>query len=159
MIAAFTQKSINISFFMPLRLTVWSLFFFFLPFQECRNDRQLANKRATRHEDHASCSWKSEERRWFKKDNGKFKRRMSQIVSYLNSCHGNRAVRECGVVFNCGVNPNQALTHSLMLWWFFHLDGFTSVRPLGEKVSLFLRCMCCGFVHNVWRSCQSIFGG
>lgn len=30
MIAAFTQKSINISFFMPLRLTVWSLFFFCL---------------------------------------------------------------------------------------------------------------------------------
>lgn len=43
---------------------------------------------------------------------------MSQIVSYLNSCHGNRAVRECGVVFNCGVNPNQALTHSLTLMVF-----------------------------------------
>lgn len=131
---------------------------FFLPFQECCNDRQLTNKRATRREDHASCSWKSEERRRFTKDNGKFEQATVQIVSYLNGCHGNRPLREHqGSSFNCGLNPNQDLTHSLTLRWVFRLDGFT-VRHSGEKVSLLLQCMCGRFIHNIWRSCQSILG-
>lgn len=105
---------------------------FFLLFQECCNDRELTNKRTTRREDHASCSWKSEERGRFTKDNGKFEQVTVQIVSYLNGCHVNMALREHqGSSFSCGVNPNQDLTRSLMLRWVFRLNG---LRRSGLRV-------------------------